>query len=431
MSSPKISIIIPVYNSQNTLKRCFDSILKQELCDIEIICVNDCSTDLSEEVLFEYASKDSRIMIVNNERNSGPGISRNRGLAVAKGEYVAFVDADDCIAENMLVKCYNKAKEVDTDVLVFNYMTFDSDTNIIKKEFSVPYVVKKKIGEFVTTDEISNYIFNIFHVCVWNKIYKRKFIVENNIVFPEVNYAEDLYFNLLALALAKNIAYIDDYLYYYTVNQADSASSVDKVKNNYLSSYMAIKLCRYELVDRMLLDKYEKSLDLLLFENVNCLIPILGSCAENLIEVIRSENYFECAKYISTSVKKNHMNRFAKNKDKICRFFEAYSDNCSICLWGLALRGQAFLEVVSKENIVIKYLVDNDKLKYGNKLGNVKIKKYDEIKDKIDLIIVTNSYFYETILEETDGSVEVVDMNSYLNFEISLEECFNNKENVL
>ena len=113
----KVSIIIPVYNSERYLGECLDSVLNQTLKDIQIICVNDASTDHSEAILEEYARKDSRIVLLNNKQNGGLSYTRNHGMKVAEGEYIYFLDSDDSIVPEAMEELYAKAKKLDTDVL--------------------------------------------------------------------------------------------------------------------------------------------------------------------------------------------------------------------------------------------------------------------------------------------------------------------------
>ena len=119
MSNIKISVIVPVYNVEKYLHQCIDSILAQTLKDIEIICINDGSTDSSLEILKEYAKIDNRIIIINKE-NQGVATARNDGIRMAKGEYITFLDSDDWFELNALELIYNKIKNTNTDILVYN-----------------------------------------------------------------------------------------------------------------------------------------------------------------------------------------------------------------------------------------------------------------------------------------------------------------------
>ena len=115
---PKISIIIPVYNVQDYLAMCLDSVCYQSMKDIEIICVNDGSTDNSLAVLHAYKRRDKRIIIIDKE-NEGSGVARNTGLKIARGEYVYFVDGDDWLEQDVLLKTSKKADETNADIVIF------------------------------------------------------------------------------------------------------------------------------------------------------------------------------------------------------------------------------------------------------------------------------------------------------------------------
>ena len=122
--SPKISIIIPVYNVEKYLAECLDSCINQTLHDIEIICINDCSPDNSQKILDEYKNKDIRVKIIKHEKNLGLGGARNTGIENASGEYLWFVDSDDFISENACQLLYDTAKEHNLDMLNFNLISF-------------------------------------------------------------------------------------------------------------------------------------------------------------------------------------------------------------------------------------------------------------------------------------------------------------------
>lgn len=113
----KISVIIPVYNVEEYLKECLDSVINQTLKEIEIICIDDCSTDSSYSILEEYAKKDSRIVLIKNKENMGVGYNRNIGIKEAKGEYIGFIDSDDYISEDYYENLYNTAKKYNSDVV--------------------------------------------------------------------------------------------------------------------------------------------------------------------------------------------------------------------------------------------------------------------------------------------------------------------------
>ena len=132
--TPKVSVIIPVYNVEDYLCKCLDSLINQTLKSIEIICVDDGSTDRSLEVLKKYAIKDERVFVIQ-QKNNHAGVARNRGLEIARGEYVIFLDSDDYFEEELLWDAYSSAIETKADVVLFDAQKFDSQTGEHNTEY--------------------------------------------------------------------------------------------------------------------------------------------------------------------------------------------------------------------------------------------------------------------------------------------------------
>ena len=127
---PKVSVIIPVYNVEQYLSRCLDSVISQNFNDMEIICINDGSKDASLRILEEYAGKDSRIVIID-KKNAGVSAARNDGIAAAKGEYLAFLDGDDFWEADCLAKIYQEAEHNHSDIVIFAHNLWENDQKII------------------------------------------------------------------------------------------------------------------------------------------------------------------------------------------------------------------------------------------------------------------------------------------------------------
>ena len=201
-AGPEVSIVIPVYNvNKNLLKSCLNSVKNQTLKNIEIICVDDGSTDGSGLILDEYAKLDSRFKVYH-QKNGGPSCARNRGIEMSSGEYIQFVDSDDHISVNMSQKLYNLAKQEDAD--------------IVKCGFHVPLSVGKVAP---ARTRFGPRFGMIGYGYVWDGLYRSRFLKENGLKFDELSsFAEDISFNMTCFPKAKKTVFCSDKLYYYKYN---------------------------------------------------------------------------------------------------------------------------------------------------------------------------------------------------------------------
>ena len=215
----KFSIIIPVYNMEKYLRECLNSIINQTLQDFEVICINDNSTDNSLKILTEYAKKDNRFIVISQE-NQGQGVARNKGIDAANGEYLAFVDPDDYIENNMLEQLYKRFKETNASMILFNHFSFEDGTNDKKisdfeqKSIKFGYTIKPNTY-FNWKDLKPQKRLTSVNYAAWNKVYSSDFIKKNNIKFAPYRIGEDHLFSISALLLADKIYYDNSVFYNY------------------------------------------------------------------------------------------------------------------------------------------------------------------------------------------------------------------------
>ncbi len=210
-----ISVIIPVYNCEKYLYVCLNSVLKQTFSDFEVICIDDCSTDSSYEILKYFSKKDSRIRVFKNKVNKGPGYCRNQGIAKSTGKYVFFLDSDDWIHHKTLELLFSKSEKLNLEVLIYKAIVYyDNDTS-----FGVePYYNMEKFHIFENNifdpSKSEHLLLNNLAASPWIKLYNKSFLVRNDIHFTNNNLIqEDEAFNLDVLLNAKRISFLDDYLY--------------------------------------------------------------------------------------------------------------------------------------------------------------------------------------------------------------------------
>ncbi|MDR2080608.1 MAG: glycosyltransferase [Campylobacteraceae bacterium] len=253
----KVSVIIPVYNVEPYLRQCLDSVINQTLKDIEIICVDDGSTDNSLAILNEYAQKDKRFTVLRQE-NSGAGKARNRGLAIAKGEYLSFLDSDDFFEQTMLEEMYRKAVSMDADIVLCGGSTYD---DVTKETKPAPWFLNEwhvKDLEVFSRHTLKDDIFKITQPNNWTKIYKRSFISNNNLIFQNMKTCNDIYFSYMALIFADKITYINRSFVNYRRNTKNSTTSNrGEYYNNVFSVFNKIKT---DLTKIGIFDEIEKPL---------------------------------------------------------------------------------------------------------------------------------------------------------------------------
>ena len=287
----KISVIIPVYNVEKTLSQTLDSVINQTYKDLEIICVNDASTDSSLGILKEYAKKDDRIIIVKNETNSKLGPTRNHGMEFATGEYVHFLDSDDWMeldAYEKLAKYLEKAGEyVDVIHFLWNFVCPNKH-----KDFECNYNNSELLNKVLNIHEEPKLADNWLR-SAWNKLYRRDFLISNNIIFNNYPCMEDIEHNIHVLTKAQKVYLIPDRLLNYRIN--NPASLVGRAYNFYdcaLKSYYT----NCETCKDLPAEIKEKILELELF---NLLRILYGSFAKN---VISSEQVRNIIKDLDLSV---------------------------------------------------------------------------------------------------------------------------------
>ena len=220
----KVSVIIPVYNAEKYLEQCLDSVIHQSLYEIEVICVDDGSSDKSMEILERYQKKDPRITVFK-QSNSGVGSARNSGLKRANGEFVVFLDSDDFYMPGALEKLYNISTRDHADICVFGMRYFNDEHgeiisyDVMPNRNRTPKATSFNISDY--PDTILNFAFNY----VWNKMYRHSFLTENNIIFPDLKRSEDLCFIHMALCLAKSITVLRESLITYRFFRQSSLTS--------------------------------------------------------------------------------------------------------------------------------------------------------------------------------------------------------------
>lgn len=210
----KVSVIVPVYNVEKYLRRCLDSIMKQTYTDFEVICVNDCSQDNSQEILEEYQNKyPDKIRLCINEKNLGLGRSRERGIAISKGDYLLFIDSDDFVKTDYIATYMNEMEEHPCDIVVAGHIKATEEKERV-------YNVSDSDWSIVT------------YAIACTKLFRKSFITDNHLEFTDIRCGEDIYFSLSLFYHDVKYRVLDYAGYYYWFNQNSITGSMSWEKKH-------------------------------------------------------------------------------------------------------------------------------------------------------------------------------------------------------
>lgn len=215
----KVSIIVPVYNKEKTIRKCLDSLTEQTLSEIEIIVVNDGSTDKSQEVIAQYQKKYPHLIFINSRKNEGIGKTRNKGLQKAKGKYVGFVDSDDYVEKDMYEKYYTFAEKKKLSMVTGHYYK--------ENEKGETFLFETPLFEMSNVHKNPDLLlFDDYGPC--NKIFLREMLTEYQIQFEENLKYEDMPFVMKALYHARKVGHIEKPYYHYVIHEQSETTVMDK-----------------------------------------------------------------------------------------------------------------------------------------------------------------------------------------------------------
>ncbi len=362
MEEIKVSIIIPVFNTSMYLRQCLDSVINQTLREIEIICVDDGSTDNSLEILKEYQQADNRIKILtqNHKKQSA---ARNYGLSAACGEYIGFVDSDDWCELDMYEKLYKKAKETDSDITMCAVTTYNdnnsnefSESNTYANLDIFPKVFFERV---FSPNETLDFLMDI---CVYpvNKIIKRELVDKNKIKFPENihNYEDGIFFFNVWLS-ARRISIIKDFGYFYRMYSETSTS--------YSNDFNKIQI--FEAFD-------EKKKILKKHKVYNKIKKEFTSCKQKCLILWFSKIRNKFVKSIYALVMLINMPScylapFAGLKKELWLLKQIlFNKNQRIVFWGASLFLENFISKYHIKSKKVVGIIDKSPAKHNKKIGN-------------------------------------------------------------
>jgi glycosyltransferase involved in cell wall biosynthesis len=288
MSLPLVSIIIPVYNTEEYLDECLDSCINQTYTNLEIICINDGSTDNSLQILEKYAKTDKRIKVID-KKNEGVGTARNIGIDSALGEWVTFLDSDDFFELDGIESLVNSSFSNDADMIIGNYYYYDSLNEykrINRVQFKEKFYPSELHNKVFTYEDISGTIFQIFSAMIYGILYKKNFLNKNNIRFSKLKFVEDQVFKCDAILSKAKVFITDRYIVSYRNDRV--GNTIEKRRSGFDSTSVKFHFEIKKIFEKHnLLIELEKTYTILQFS--------LFMYCYKLLET--KEDYYKLSKY--------------------------------------------------------------------------------------------------------------------------------------
>lgn len=422
----KVSIIVPVYNGEQYLSTCLDSILAQTLEDIEVICVDDGSSDQSPAILDDYTKRDSRMRVIHKD-NRGYGHSMNVGIDAASGEYIGIVESDDCILPNMYETLYSTAKNNDLDFVksdvIFWWETIRYTCEYHKEDLN-PYYGR-------VLDSSNRKLFFQFFMNTWTGIYKRSFLNENSIRHNETPGAayQDNGFWIQTLSFCERAMWLKDAFYLY---RQDNPLASIKSKSNVLTM-----VNEYNFVSKILTEKHkEQELDICnyyrVFRHRGVFLRIADDLKRGYCDIIIKdfERYRELV--AENQGLYEWLERVCINPDKFCaEFVRAKQEvlqklECAehIIIYGAAWLGQTAMRILACQGMqkkILCFAISAGKTAEG--VGNLSVRCIDDLvqyRDNSVIVMGVNDYTrsYCQMKEQLKklGFLNTVDLSRLTNY---------------
>jgi len=327
MTKPKVSVIIPIYNAENTLEKCLDSVINQTLSDIEIILVDDGSTDKSLEIIQNYEQQDSRIKLIP-QKNIGLSAARNTGIKIAEGEYVSFVDSDDWLDKKMYEELIEQANEHNNPNIIKAYYYNVTKTGIFTT-IAFSYLNKKN-KKAVLTDNLKE-IMKTCSYAVWSGLWKRSFLDKYNLFFVEdIHNGSDIFFTWQAMIYSKKLLLVFKPYYYYNLSTPFSVTRA--INNKFLDLIKVFKRQKDFMLEQNIYKEFEYTYQ------------------------TRACSYFNYAFKRALLLRGFKFHRYAELKEFFDKMYEISKDwDANKIDFENQLEKQKFLAV--QENNFIKYLI--------------------------------------------------------------------------
>lgn len=436
---PKVSIVIPVYNAGIYLEEMLNCVINQTMWDIEILCIEDASTDGSLSVLKKFATKDSRIKLITNSENQGAAVCRNIGLRSSKGEYICFLDADDIYARNLVEEEYAVICKLNADMAVAHSVGFKGDLQ--NNEFQWNPHEFQWHEQYVSMEQTEKNWLKVWSVAPWNKMFRRAFLEKYDLRYQDLTSSNDVFLGVMAVLLAEKIALVESEkpMVFHRVSTGSQISTNRSSWNVYLAfEKIHDSMIRWQIWEKYFESYLQFFCDVIMSEYRRCKDEtinrktyeyIAGKGLQRLgfhaIEKGKIENtYFykmlvNCTRYsYDCAWFRGYDEILEWNADRIIEKMKYYNEsNKKVAIWGAAERARNFIKFSRKHFCQIDFVIDRSVKKQGQLFCGMEIKKFEDICELVDVVFVLRSAYYieiESFVRKTTNDIIVLDMEKYL-----------------
>lgn len=393
----KISVIIPVYNVENYLQACLQSVLMQSVKDLEIICINDASTDASLHILKDYRALDPRLVIIDNEKHLGVSRARNLGLESARGKYIFFVDADDMLQEGALKALYDRAEVNSLDGIFF-------DTDIIFETEELREQSKYKCKRKGAYPEITSgadlfalqIAYKEYDPCIWRQFWSRDLLLSNHILFYEDIIHEDRLFTFQAILSAKRTQCINS-SYYIHRKRVSSITTSDVTMKNIEGIFVGV----IQMLEFWKTHSFEPATDQAIHQYIVYSFGYIKTMAKRT-------GFYQISKYTFLD-KMTHcyfemlgMNQFLQKPVSLEEYMDQLAVSEHIILYGAGMYAQRVLAALDENDLPITCIAVTDKDQNPQSLMGNRVYGIDQLMHYRDnsIIIIAVDAIYQAEIEE-------------------------------
>ena len=446
---PEVTIIIPIYNASAYIKQCLASDSGQTFRALEILRLDDCSTDDSVEIIRQAAVKDRRIRLMISSRNAGAGAARNKGIELARGKYFFFLDADDFLAPQAIEALYDCAEKQALQLCFCSYAVYDQTAgNIRKGGNTTESFLERYRGRTFSWAEVQRFFYQNMFCVPWNRLYQTEFVRNSPIRFPHLKNSEDLFFGeaLPVLAVRMGITGLRTPSVYYRVGRPGQVSST--LRNYPHCMTQSLGLLYEFLLAAHRLEGMEKSyhstaLAMLLFSAMASGEPDLmvqyitkhgfrqtGMSGLGVEDFANRADYKSYCEFLAVRIAHFDYYAIGLHEDmekcgRIHRFLRQH-ENEKTALWGMGKKGWLLLQELGQAGRGFDYYLDADPVKSGKHAEGITIRRYEDLAEPPDYIMITNTAYFEEIYgrcRQKNTACAILDLDMFFRCDMTLEEC--------